>query len=57
MRHFEDHEQAFFDEEHRLQAEHQTEGSEDFTDLDDGKRPLSLWERLLANFRKPAPRR
>lgn len=48
LRHFEDHEQAFFDEEHRIAAEHAAEEADDFSDLDDGDAGprAGFWRRL-----------
>src|SRR5262249_8085200 len=47
LRHFEDHEQAFFDEEHRIAAEH-AEEADDFSDLDEGHEGPApgFWRRL-----------
>jgi DNA-binding response OmpR family regulator len=57
LRHFEDHELAFFDEEHRIAAEHAAEApADDFSDLDDGHAvaPEGFWRRLWNGIqRKP----
>jgi len=47
-RHFEDHEQAFFDQEHQIAAAHAAAPpSESFADLDEGRPRLSFWKRLF----------
>src|SRR5262249_42245933 len=58
--HFADHEQAFFDEEHRIAADHSEPGHhENFADLDEGKPKVGFWKRLFTrpDGHKPRPKK
>jgi hypothetical protein len=47
--HFASHEQAFFDEEHRIAEDHSGETKhESFADLDEGKPKVGFWKRLFS---------
>jgi len=50
--HFADHEQAFFDEEHRIAATHAAEPDhhESFEDLDAPKPKVGFWKRILRSL-------
>lgn len=56
-KHFADHEQAFFDEEHHIAAQHAEPGHEAFDDLDEGKPKVGFWKRLFSRDDGHKPRK